>query len=135
MSLMNTLGIGASGMGASATSLAVIGDNIANMGSTGFKAGRAMFGDMIPSIHGGLIGPSVMGMGTRLNTVQTLMNQGTLSDTNSALDVAVVGTGFFQVRDDANFLRHTLAYHTPDGPRMDWHPVTFTRYAPVERKY
>jgi len=41
----------------------------------------------------------------------------------------------YPTRDDANFLRHTLAYHTPDGPRMDWHPVTFTRYAPVERKY
>lgn len=41
----------------------------------------------------------------------------------------------YQTRDDVNFLRHTLAYHTPEGPRMEWHPVTFTRYAPVERKY
>ena len=41
----------------------------------------------------------------------------------------------YPTRDDANFLRHTLAYHTQEGPRMDWHPVTFTRYAPVERKY
>jgi succinate dehydrogenase / fumarate reductase flavoprotein subunit len=41
----------------------------------------------------------------------------------------------YPVRDDANFLRHTLAYYTPDGPRMAWLPVTFTRYAPVERKY
>ena len=38
-------------------------------------------------------------------------------------------------RDDINFLNHTLAYHTPEGPKMAWHPVTFTRYAPVERKY
>jgi succinate dehydrogenase / fumarate reductase flavoprotein subunit len=38
-------------------------------------------------------------------------------------------------RDDINFLSHTLAYHTPDGPRMAMYPVTFTRYAPVERKY
>ncbi len=41
----------------------------------------------------------------------------------------------YPVRDDVNFLRHTLAYHTPDGPKLAWHPVTFTRYAPVERKY
>jgi succinate dehydrogenase / fumarate reductase flavoprotein subunit len=41
----------------------------------------------------------------------------------------------YPTRDDANFLRHTLAYYTPEGPRMDWHPVVFTRYAPVERKY
>lgn len=41
----------------------------------------------------------------------------------------------YPTRDDTNFLRHTLAYYTPEGPRMDWHPVVFTRYAPVERKY
>jgi succinate dehydrogenase / fumarate reductase flavoprotein subunit len=39
-------------------------------------------------------------------------------------------------RDDNNFLKHTLAYYNSDGePRMGWHPVAFTRYAPVERKY
>lgn len=43
----------------------------------------------------------------------------------------------YPYRDDANFLRHTLAYYAgnEDGPKMAWHPVTFTRYAPVERKY
>ncbi|MDQ3083531.1 MAG: FAD-binding protein [Thermoproteota archaeon] len=39
-------------------------------------------------------------------------------------------------RDDNNFLKHTLAYYNGDKePRMEWHPVVFTRYAPVERKY
>lgn len=39
-------------------------------------------------------------------------------------------------RDDNNFLKHTLAYYAGDNePRMEWHPVIFTRYAPVERKY
>jgi succinate dehydrogenase / fumarate reductase flavoprotein subunit len=42
----------------------------------------------------------------------------------------------YPYRDDANFLKHTLAYFTGDGgPKMTWHPVVFTRYAPVERKY
>ena len=42
----------------------------------------------------------------------------------------------YPYRDDANFLKHTLAYFTGNsGPKMTWHPVTFTRYAPVERKY
>jgi succinate dehydrogenase / fumarate reductase flavoprotein subunit len=42
----------------------------------------------------------------------------------------------YAFRDDANFLMHTLAYYTGDGgPKMKWYPVTFTRYAPVERKY
>jgi succinate dehydrogenase / fumarate reductase flavoprotein subunit len=38
-------------------------------------------------------------------------------------------------RDDANFLHHTLAYYDPKGPIMKKHPVTITRYQPVERKY
>jgi succinate dehydrogenase / fumarate reductase flavoprotein subunit len=38
-------------------------------------------------------------------------------------------------RDDINFLKHTLAYYAIEGPKMAWHPVTLTRYAPVERKY
>jgi succinate dehydrogenase / fumarate reductase flavoprotein subunit len=49
----------------------------------------------------------------------------------------------YHSRDDINFLKHTLAYFTTaevEGgargqPRMAWHPVTFTRYAPMERKY
>ncbi|MGI0049547.1 MAG: FAD-binding protein, partial [Nitrososphaera sp.] len=42
----------------------------------------------------------------------------------------------YPYRDDANFFKHTLAYFTGDGgPKMTWHPVTITRYAPVERKY
>jgi succinate dehydrogenase flavoprotein subunit len=38
-------------------------------------------------------------------------------------------------RDDANFLKHTLAFRTPDGPRIDYSPVTITRWPPEERKY
>ena len=39
-------------------------------------------------------------------------------------------------RDDINYLKHTLAYYnSEDEPKLTWHPVTFTRYAPVERKY
>lgn len=38
-------------------------------------------------------------------------------------------------RDDTNFLHHTLAYWGPDKPVMRTHPVTITRYKPVERKY
>jgi succinate dehydrogenase / fumarate reductase flavoprotein subunit len=42
----------------------------------------------------------------------------------------------YPMRDDVNFLKHTLAYFAIDGPpKMAWSPVTFTRYAPVERKY
>ena len=38
-------------------------------------------------------------------------------------------------RDDANWLRHTLCYHTPDGPRVETAPVTITKGEPKERRY
>ncbi len=41
----------------------------------------------------------------------------------------------FPQRDDVNWLKHTLAYRTPDGPRLDYSPVAITMWQPVERKY
>jgi fumarate reductase flavoprotein subunit len=41
----------------------------------------------------------------------------------------------FPKRDDARFLTHSLAYRTPDGPRIEYLPVTTTRWIPEERKY
>ena len=38
-------------------------------------------------------------------------------------------------RDDANFLKHSLAYRTETGPRIEYAPVTITRWQPEERKY
>ena len=41
----------------------------------------------------------------------------------------------FTVRDDENWLKHTLAHYTPDGPKLDYIPVAITMWKPVERKY
>jgi succinate dehydrogenase/fumarate reductase flavoprotein subunit len=41
----------------------------------------------------------------------------------------------FPTRDDVNWLKHTMAYHTPQGPRLDFLPVTITKYPPKERTY
>jgi succinate dehydrogenase / fumarate reductase flavoprotein subunit len=41
----------------------------------------------------------------------------------------------FPQRDDIKWLKHTLAYYTPKGPRLDYIPVTITMWQPVERKY
>ncbi|MGA2784474.1 MAG: FAD-binding protein [Candidatus Bathyarchaeia archaeon] len=41
----------------------------------------------------------------------------------------------FPKRDDARFLKHTLAYHTPDGPRLEYSEVKITKFQPEERKY
>ena len=41
----------------------------------------------------------------------------------------------FPKRDDVNWLKHTLVYYTPTGPRLDYIPVAVTMWQPVERKY
>ena len=41
----------------------------------------------------------------------------------------------FTVRDDANWLKHTMAYNTENGPRLDYFPVDISMWKPVERKY
>jgi succinate dehydrogenase / fumarate reductase flavoprotein subunit len=38
-------------------------------------------------------------------------------------------------RDDDKWLKHTLAYHSADGPRLEYAPVTITKYKPTERHY
>jgi succinate dehydrogenase / fumarate reductase flavoprotein subunit len=38
-------------------------------------------------------------------------------------------------RDDENWLKHTLAYRTEDGPRLEYKPVSITKFQPEERKY
>ncbi len=104
MSLFNTLNTGASGLGVNSDSLSVIGDNIANMNTTGFKSSRASFADYMPQDVSGLAGPTTIGSGAALNTVATLFGQGSLSGTSSATDLAISGSGFFVVEDgDASY--------------------------------
>lgn len=93
MSLFGTLNTGASGLGASSTAMSVIGDNIANINTVGFKGSRASFEDMLPNMIGG----NQLGMGASVSGTQTLFGQGSLSSSSSALDMAISGKGFFQV--------------------------------------
>ncbi|MCA9489856.1 MAG: flagellar hook protein FlgE [Myxococcales bacterium] len=109
MSLFNTLATGASGLGASSTNLSVIGDNIANIGTNGYKSSSANFADTFPNSVNGLGGPNRIGTGTGLGEVATDFGQGSLKSTSSAIDVAILGNGFFQVASGDEM------YYTRDG--------------------
>lgn len=87
-----------SGLQAAATELDVIGNNVANAGSVGFKSSRAEFSDMYAS---SLMGASAgaVGIGTRLADVTQQFSQGTFSFTNNSLDLAIDGQGFFRLND------------------------------------
>lgn len=88
-----------SGLKGAQTDLSVIANNLANVGSTGFKKSRAQFGDLFASAPTQTT-KMVAGQGTRLNGVIQQFTQGTLEGTDKTLDLAIAGEGFFVVRGD-----------------------------------
>lgn len=100
MSLFSTLSVGASGLGVSSTWMNVIGDNIANMNTVGYKQGRASFADFLPQHVFGVGGGGQVGAGAVTNQVATLMGQGSFETSSNATDMAISGAGFFMVQGD-----------------------------------
>lgn len=89
---------GVSGLRAEGEALGVVGDNIANVNTTGFKAQRAIFQDVLGhSILAGT-GSSLPGSGVKIGDIQQLFTQGTLANTGVGTDVALNGDGFFTVK-------------------------------------
>ncbi len=95
---------GLSGLSASSKQLDVIGNNIANTSTAGFKSSRTQFSDVYAnSLYSG--GNSLAGAGTLVNTVAQQFTQGNISTTNNPLDVAINGGGFFALQN-GNFARN-----------------------------
>ena len=89
---------GLSGLNGAAKNLDVIGNNVANANTTGFKNGAAIFGDVFAaSLNGG--GGQQVGIGTRITSVQQQFTQGNISLSNNPLDIAINGQGFFRISD------------------------------------
>ncbi len=99
MSLFSTMNTGSAGLGVSTTWMSVIGDNIANLNTTGYKGGRASFADFMPQHVFGTAGGGQIGGGAATSQVATLFGQGSLESSGNALDMAIVGKGFFVVND------------------------------------
>ena len=102
MSLLTSLNTGTSGLQAASQDLNVIGDNIANANTVGFKASRAAFQDALLQQVIGAPGGGQMGLGTNLQTIQRLITQGALSTTGQVTDLAIQGSGFFLTRGNYN---------------------------------
>ena len=89
---------GLSGLSAAAKNLDVIGNNVANANTAGFKQGVAEFGDVFAASLGGGGGAQV-GIGTMVSGVNQQFTQGNISTTSNPLDVAINGKGFFRMSD------------------------------------
>jgi flagellar hook protein FlgE len=90
---------GLSGLNAAAKNLDVIGNNVANSNTTGFKGSVANFGDVFSAALGGGDGAQI-GIGTTLSSVAQQFSQGNITVTNNPLDIAINGKGFFRTSDN-----------------------------------
>jgi len=97
MGILRTFNIGVSGLSAMGTGMGVISDNISNAGTTGFKASRAEFQDVLASSLKGIDGGDQLGAGVKLGHVKSMMTQGDIARTESITDLAINGNGFFRV--------------------------------------
>ncbi|MDB5787136.1 flagellar hook protein FlgE [Caballeronia mineralivorans] len=87
---------GLSGLSGASNALDVIGNNIANANTVGFKQGQAQFADMYANSVATAVNNQI-GIGSQMSEVQQQFGQGTITTTSQALDVAINGNGFFQM--------------------------------------
>lgn len=112
MSVLSAMYIGRSGMKVNEVAIGVIGDNLANLNTVGFKGSRAVFSDVLYRTVLGAGPPSQAGLGARIATIQRLMTQGSLLGTGIITDVGIAGEGHFIVEgegprgDDRYFTRN-----------------------------
>ena len=99
---------GLSGLSAASRSLDVIGHNIANANTTGFKSSRAEFADMVAASMGAASGRS-NGIGVEVAAVAQQFTQGSLTVTGNNLDLAINGNGFFKVQQPDGSAAYTRA--------------------------
>jgi flagellar hook protein FlgE len=120
---------GVSGLLANAEGINVIGNNLANVNTVGFKSGRMLFSDMISANIGN---NSQIGRGTQIQKVENVFGQGSFETTESVTDLALQGKSFFALKSpitaapvsqNAAFLSRAGAFHVdsnlylvnPDG--------------------
>jgi len=105
--MMRSLYSGVAGLQNHQVRMDVLGNNIANVNTTGFKKGRVNFQDLLyqqmsgasrPNEEVGGVNPKEIGLGMSIASVDTIHNQGALQTTGVSTDLAVQGNGFFVLK-------------------------------------
>ena len=106
--MMRSLYAGVSGLQNHQTRMDVIGNNISNVNTYGFKRGRVSFQDMIsqqingaarPTEEVGGVNPKEVGLGMSVASIDTIFTQGNLQTTGVSTDLAIQGNGFFVLKN------------------------------------
>ncbi len=125
--MLKSLYSGVSGMKGFQTKMDVIGNNVANVGTVGFKKSRVMFQDLLnqniadavtPTAQRGGINPQQIGLGTKIASIDTIHTQGSPMTTNVGSDLTIDGNGYFVVsanKDGSNPLLTKAGNFTLDG--------------------
>jgi len=108
MSILSAMYSGVSGLSAESDALGIVGDNVSNSNTVGFKRSRAQFENQL----GGAVG-SAVGAGVRMARTQQIFAQGTLQTTGQATDLALSGDGFFVVSGSVGGAKGD--FYTRDG--------------------
>jgi flagellar hook protein FlgE len=111
MSVGSAFYTGLSGLDTSGMAMGVMGDNMANIGTTGYKSSSIFFGDVLGLSLTGVSGGNRVGAGSKTQAVDVNYTQGTFETTGSGTDVAINGNGFFVVRNPGD----GAEYYTRDG--------------------
>lgn len=116
--MIRALYTAASGMSAQQLNLDTIANNLANSSTAGFRQTRMQFQDML---YQNMVTPGAaqsaqtvsaglqIGLGTKTSATEVIMTQGDLNQTNNPLDIAIEGTGFFQVQRPDGTIAYTRA--------------------------
>ncbi len=99
---------GISGLNANATAMSVVGDNISNVNTVGFKSSRASFANILSKSVVGSTKQEI-GMGTRFWATDPSWAQGSFENTGSPTDLAINGKGLFVLKDSAGAPFYTRA--------------------------
>ncbi len=98
--LLEGLYAGRAGVQSHGAALSIISDNIANSNTTGYKASRADFIDILAGNIGAQNGANISGSGSYVSSATTIYRQGTQERTGRELDCAIDGNGFFILKDE-----------------------------------
>ena len=107
--MIASLYAGISGLSANATAMTVIGDNIANVGTTAFKGNRSHFANILSTSLGGESATGNVGRGVEFWGTNALWTQGSMENSSSPTDLAINGKGFFMVQDASGTNYYTRA--------------------------
>lgn len=116
MGISSALYSGVSGLNTNSQAMSVIGNNLANTNTLGFKGSRTIFSDLLSSTVFGSGGASQVGRGVGMSKVDSIFSQGTFESTETDTDLAIEGDGFFMLKELGN---NTSFYSRAGAFRFD----------------